>query len=283
MRPETTRPVVGGAAWRAGRTTPAGVRSSSSTRERSEPLFHLPKILQGLPGTAHGDPFPLPVFEDLTAGDRRGMPRYRVQRESRRLKRASLLTEAATALNALASARAGAPLVSERLPAANPLATTSATQRSIFNRLGRRLAACGPPPSDLSGDEALMELLHTKDMYELGESTVREELDLSRLRIVNKSAQPKPAENLVPPHILPLLLEPDRFIVRSDEELASLAEGPPIRPYWDPSLVRSPAKMRQFLRAIHEVGLLGFRRHAKAFASAFFIRKKDGNQRMIMH
>ena len=40
--------------------------------------------------------------------------------------------------------------------------------------------------------------------------------------------------------------------------------------------------MRQFLHKLHEVGLLGFRRHAKAFASAFFIRKKDGNQRMII-
>ena len=127
-----------------------------------------------------------------------------------------------------------------------------------------------------------MELFHAKDMYELGESAVREELDLSRLRIVNMSARPKPAENLVPPYILPLLLERDRFIVRSGSELAALADGPPIRPYWDPSLVRSPAKMRQSLHAIHEVGLLGFRHHAKAFASAFFIRKKNGNQRVII-
>ena len=40
--------------------------------------------------------------------------------------------------------------------------------------------------------------------------------------------------------------------------------------------------MRRFLHKLHEVGLLGFRRHAKAFASAFCIRKKDGNQRMII-
>ena len=235
--------MVGGAARRrAGGTTPTGAwRRDSTTREPSEPVFRFPQFYKAL-RERPTETRSLCRFSKTTAGDRRGVPRYRMQRESRRLKRAFFLTEAATAFNDLATARAGAPLVSERLPAANPLATTSATQRSILNRLGRRLAACGPPPVDLSADEALMELLRTKGMYELGESTVREELDLSRLRIVNKSAQPKPAENLAPPHILPLLLEPDRFIVRSDEELASLAEGPPIISYWDPSLVRSLAR-----------------------------------------
>ena len=212
------------------------------------------------------------------------MPRYCVQRESRRLKRASLLSEAAAALNALSIARAGVPLVLERLPAAKPQATTSAAQRSIFNRLGRRIAACCAPLPDLSSDETLMELLHTRDMYELGENTVREELDLSRLRVVNKSAQPKPAENLAPPHILPLLLEPGRFIVRSDSELAALADGPRsdrtgIRVWF----IRLPRCGGSCTRPTKSIGLLGFRSTScQGFAPAFFIRKKDGNQRVII-
>ena len=111
MRQATTLPVADGAARRrAGRTTSAGELGHGSTRtERSEPPFHFPKVLQGSPGVAHGDPFPLPVFRDLQAGDRRGMPRYRVQRETRRLKRASLLTEAAVALKRFLGCPRGRP------------------------------------------------------------------------------------------------------------------------------------------------------------------------------
>ena len=47
-------------------------------------------------------------------------------------------------------------------------------------------------------------------------------LDFDRLRIMNKSVEPKDAETLIPDDMAHVLREPDRYIVRSDDDLNAL-------------------------------------------------------------
>lgn len=78
------------------------------------------------------------------------------------------------------------------------------------------------------------------------------------------------------------ILDPDRWIVKGDEEMRALAAEPdavPRKPYWDPTLRDDP---RQMLRALDEAGLLPWRRRRRAEAGCFFVKKKDGTLRLVI-
>ena len=153
-------------------------------------------------GRRHDDVFPLP-FPPAPRGDLlcSGCPRYLQQRLHRCAGKEARIREAVRSINCLgaASARSG-------LTIADPSAFAPiSSQASALSRIGRRVAAFGSMPAT-STDEALHELLKTKDIYSLDDCPVVP-LELDRLRLLAESPEPKPMQHRLSDHARRLLLE----------------------------------------------------------------------------
>ena len=82
----------------------------------------------------------------------------------------------------------------------------------------------------------------------------------------------------------PLIREPHRFILKTDDELARDRDEGLLRgsPYWDPVLKGSRSHMRQFLKLLHQAGLLTWRRRVRSQVGCFFVKKKDNMLRLVL-
>ena len=229
--------------------------------------------------------FPLPLLGDL--GDRcspldPAMPRYIAQRRAAAGRRDDRVRESLAALNGLASARAGAPLAPVAARRADGGTEAQVATVKNVRRLVRQLGVC---PADLSGRGALQELLRTSDIYGGAGGTGPVPFDAQKVKVLSSRFSPNDVERVCPRHVVDILADARRSLEKPTAEVES--EGPPIEPYWDPTLdPRKPANRARtldFVRSLVAAGLVGGRLKKKADIGIFFVPKKGGAaQRMVL-
>ena len=196
----------------------------------------------------HGDPFPLPRLTSAPGRDKMDAVHELRQRVDQSFK----------SLNDLASA--------DFSPATTSLPLTS-VQEWIMQDVWRRVENLGSPPS-ITDEEALRE-----------EAANLVEMDLSKIRILRRRLDVTPAERLLPPQTAVYLQHFDE-LMRSP--LMDQKESEPITPYWDPSLRDDFSKRMQLYKALDASHLLTFRKRRKGRVAFFTVKKKDGQQRLIV-
>ncbi|CAK0803468.1 unnamed protein product, partial [Prorocentrum cordatum] len=106
-----------------------------------------------------------------------------------------MVTNAVSALNGLAGARAGRPLQLRR--PGYRVGGPSDPQRSILGRVARRVDDVFPAPDDFDAKNSLFALMKCKDMYKVGDATSLAPMALERLKIMKGDTTPKDALGLV--------------------------------------------------------------------------------------
>lgn len=187
-------------------------------------------------------------------------------------------------ISALGTARTGQPLAVEAVPRALNRRAFDDGHLLVVDRVSREVERYLAPPPDLRRGEALTALLKTDDVYATRRSTPVVSYDITKIRVCRADLTPKEIEDVVAEDIQRFIIDPDRWIVKSDEEILEIANSSdfPSRPYWDPQLRGSDANMKEFLKALDAAGLLTWRRRARAKVGFFFVAKKSGDQRLIV-
>lgn len=81
---------------------------------------------------------------------------------------------------------------------------------------------------------------------------------------------PKPATRLLPPVEANYIDNPERFIVRTPEEIDRwVMKNPNFQPYWDETLRSSQEGRYDLYRRLADKSLLGFRKRIKAKVGFF--------------
>ncbi|CAK0903559.1 unnamed protein product, partial [Prorocentrum cordatum] len=113
------------------------------------------------------------------------------------------------------------------------------------------------------------------DLYCVGEKNLAPcQPDL--LKIAKGKTVPKPAVDLLPPEEAAFLIDPDRYLVRSQPEIDAWNEKhPTFRPYWDPHLRQDRAARLDLYHKLYSKGLLGFQTRVKAKVGIFFVWKSS--------
>ena len=186
------------------------------------------------------------------------LPRGVDRRVQRRGMSRALLDKAVGSINGLAVARPGMPLCTAVVPNETDVRRCSPSQRDSLFQLAARIDRVVPPPMDLRPEETLQQLLKAHDLYHIERSSTIGSYDLDRIRVCRGDLRPKELEDVLPPSLRHYALAPDRWIVKSDAELAADTDSGllPSRPYWDPILRASRARCAEFLRALASAGLL---------------------------
>ena len=104
------------------------------------------------------------------------------------------------------------------------------------------VSAYGSCPDGLDGRSAFEAVLKSEDLYVLNRKNLAP-YDPDLLKVAKSDVRPKTATQLLPPDAAQPLLDPDRFIVRSDEVMALWhSEHAGFKPYWDPTLAADRGK-----------------------------------------
>ncbi|CAE8674891.1 unnamed protein product [Polarella glacialis] len=196
----------------------------------------------------HGDPFPLPVPSSHSA-------LFRAADTGQRQ-----VFEAFQSLNALAGPTLkSASAQQHSLPPSAGLKPTSVQQWMMDDLL----ASSGPYSGDVG---------HLASF------------DISKIKVLSRPLRPQEAASLCPPRTAGYYKHFRHVIERDERELEVLRESnyDGLTPYWDPKLNRSRGARIGLYQALHRVGLLTFRRRAKAKVGFFVVAKKDGMQRLIV-
>ncbi|CAE8717298.1 unnamed protein product, partial [Polarella glacialis] len=219
----------------------------------------------------HGDPFPLPVppphsapFKAANIGQRQ-------------------VFEAFQSLNALAGpTRKSACAQKHNSPSSASLKPTS-VQQWMMTDVADRIARHGEQPADLSEESSLGELLATSGPYS-GDVGHLASFDIKKIKVLSRQLRPQEAASLCPPRTAGYYKHFRHVIERDERELEVLRESnyEGLTPYWDPKLKRSRGARLELYQALHRVGLLTFRRRAKAMVGFFCVAKKDNMQRLIV-
>jgi len=226
----------------------------------------------------HAEPFPLP----LPAIDPRplGCARFHVQRWGRRSVRQRRVVEAIRGLKFLAACNTHSEfgLTKRSYPEGKRAA---AMQTNMVASIQRRVDAYGAPPPDLNPELALAELLSSTDFYNHEPQNLAK-FDIQKLRVAKGDVVPKDMARLVRPEVAALLRDFKSSIeLGADELAAKLEQNPFPKPYWDPSLKRSRSERHGLFKVLVRLGLLGAHTRIKARVGLFFVKKKDGNIRMV--
>ncbi|CAE8612690.1 unnamed protein product, partial [Polarella glacialis] len=219
----------------------------------------------------HGDPFPLPVPSSHSA-------LFRAANTGQRQ-----VFEAFHSLNALAGPTLkSASAQQHSLPPSAGLKPTS-VQQWMMDDVVERISRHGEQPADLSEESSLGELLASSGPYS-GDVGHLASFDISKIRVLSRPLRPQEAASLCPPRTAGYYKHFRHVIERDERELEVLRESnyDGLTPYWDPKLKRSRGARIGLYQALHRVGLLTFRRRAKAKVGFFVVAKKDGMQRLIV-
>ncbi|CAE8693926.1 unnamed protein product [Polarella glacialis] len=219
----------------------------------------------------HGDPFPLPVPSSHSA-------LFRAANTGQRQ-----VFEAFLSLNALAGPTLkSASAQQHSLPPSAGLKPTS-VQQWMMDDVVERISRHGSQPADLSEESSLGELLASSGPYS-GDVGHLAAFDISKIKVLSRPLRPQEAASLCPPRTAGYYKHFRHVIERDERELEVLRESnyDGLTPYWDPKLKRSRGTRIGLYQALHRVGLLTFRRRAKAKVGFFVVAKKDGMQRLIV-
>eukprot|EP00971_Amphidinium_carterae_P159826 3168755-Amphidinium_carterae.1 len=136
-----------------------------------------------------------------------------------------------------------------------PLVAESTVQLSVRKRIRQRVALYGDRPA-LSAKDSFHEILRSKDMYSVDQSSVAE-YQYEKVTILTAGVVPKDVEAVLPVPLLPIVREPETYILRSEQELLERGSDDAIvRPYWDPVLVANSDERRRLILRLHALGLV---------------------------
>ncbi|CAE8678756.1 unnamed protein product, partial [Polarella glacialis] len=206
----------------------------------------------------HGDPFPLPVPSSHSA-------LFRAANTGQRQ-----VFEAFLSLNALAGPTLkSASAQQHSLPPSACLKPTS-VQQWMMDDVVERISRHGSQPADLSEESSLGELLASSGPYS-GDVGHLASFDISKIKVLSRPLRPQEAASLCPPRTAGYYKHFRHVIERDERELEVLRESnyDGLTPYWDPKLKRSRGARMGLYQALHRVGLLTFRRRAKAKVGAY--------------
>eukprot|EP00435_Cladocopium_sp_Y103_P074644 s13_g50.t1 len=151
----------------------------------------------------------------------------------------------------------------------------TAVQKVAVANAHQAVVEAGEAP-DLSGRDALQDMMKAHPTY--GEPSALAPFDAAKLKILRSTGRPKAIEQLLPPHVLPLMLRWKTHIEMTAAEFKQkLDRSPdccPKRPYWDPILKSEPDKRSQLIADLWRVGIIKFRTSIKAAVGLFFVKKK---------
>lgn len=213
---------------------------------------------------------PLPLFAESSAwreggrGGRRG--RQRVNR------RHTAIEEANDAISA----------VNWCYGSSSPsLAPPTAAQQEAMAHILRQVKSDGAPPSDLTPQAALEELLGGAAGYG-GDSSLVAPYDKDLLSLPQLGAAPTPLESALDGDPLHSLVRFEDVMLKDDEEWGMECErGGHVSPYFDATLARSRAEYKDFVRRLSEAGLVRFGCRSQVVVTPFFVYKKDRRRRVI--
>ena len=156
-----------------------------------------------------------------------------------------------------------------------PRGIATAPQQSALRRIGRRIKESGGCPKGLNPRKCFEDVLKSKDMYSLNQSSVAPYCpDL--LKVTKSDTVPKEATKLLPPTEAEFLLHPDEHLVRSPEEIdAWMAEHGNFQPYWDETLRADRGARLDLYRKLASKSLLGFRKRIRTKVGIFFVWKSE--------
>jgi hypothetical protein len=117
--------------------------------------------------------------------------------------------------------------------------------------------------------------LKSKDVYDLDREATRRPYDESKVRVVREGIVPRDLHGLVGPAGQEVLRDPERYVLKTDEELKRLQPEDFNKPYTDPLLKRK-GQMEGLLQKLHQIDFLTFRRRARAKVGLFTVEKKGG-------
>ena len=226
-----------------------------------------------------------PAFEASSSSARRavatGLPRVDRRRfiwpREPRLLAAALLSDAVQAADALQAARPRRALQAcvnpeRRIPSTlNDVVRLPTTFARLRRGIDRALSGYVEKPP-----HALRELLRTDDEYFVGSASRVLPFDAEHLSLASVKLHPQNVTKLCSVEAVEKIEDPFRWIVKPDDEvLQDLDSGKEIRPYWDPTVKGSRARMIQFLKILHRSGLLAWRRVVRSHPGVFFVAKKN--------
>ena len=215
--------------------------------------------MQGAAPSSHGaadvigsvdrrDLFPLPAVGQQNGTAKHHLCRTTLRRLQRRGRSFELAQEMATTLNELYAGP----------NAAAQCSSSSLAQRTVVDRLVDAATRFGGPPSDLTRQGALEELL-AKQGY-AGESAAVAPLDVDRVALPPPGFRPVPlseAAGAVGRSLTQRLLE---AVLSKEDGEARVRELGLRRPYSDPAVRQRPFEYGKLIRRLHVSGLVKFRR-----------------------
>ena len=236
------------------------------------------KFSNSIGGGNHSDTFPLPVplwssrrvrSSTFLSGDVGAHGEFGKRRVGR-------IAESVRALNTLGSTsavdiRRGSFLLDGHQPSGRP----TALQSAVLSRLSSRVVASGTCPTGMTPKSCFEEVIKSKDMYSLSQCSVAP-FDIDLLKVTKSATVPKPATQLLPETEARYLLEPEKFLVRSPEEISRWSEThADFQPYWDETLRKSKTARHDLYRKLIDKSLLGFRRRIRSRVGLFFVWKAN--------
>ena len=180
-------------------------------------------------------------------------------RMRKRWLRARLARHSVQVLNICAAGQArgsgAAPVASKSASSGPP----SRAQASVQERIFKRVAAYGAPPS-LTPLEAVNELLRTSSIDEPRPSSLAT-FSWDKLRLLSPDwpVRPQDIADVAPTCVAEVFRNP-QSVRLSEEELEHLYHrGDLVKPYWDPHLRDDKVMRKRFFATLRERGLLSFR------------------------
>lgn len=234
----------------------------------------MPQNSASFGGGKHSELFPLPVprrgvRSSASLDDVFGQKDWRIG--ERMLGR---ISESVRSLNSLAQSSA------EEVKRANfpfrghhPVGKPTKPQKGVLQKIAGQIRDGGCCPTGMTPKSCFEEVCKSRDMYSLNQSSTAP-YDPELLKVMKTNTVPKPAHQLLPDHEARCLLEPEKYIVRSEDEIQGwMEENESFQPYWDETLRTDREARHQLYRRLSEKSLLGFRRRIKSRVGLFFVWK----------
>ena len=216
--------------------------------------------------------FPIPLCSNSVRGDTGSSSSRRRRVKVQRLQEESM--QVIECLNEMYSSSTNFP------DAGGSTTAQRMSQHAIFSQLARQKQ----PVKPCKEREAVEELLRTSLSYsgdEAQTSVVSYERDL--VSLPQCAAEPVALDQVLDNHGRELIKDTSRCMLLSMEEWGQVCEqNQPIKTYMDVKLQSDLGAYAMFVHDLFLKGMIEFTNNPKDVVAPFFVKKKDGRQRMVL-